>query len=165
LSTPDPDAKTGVHYLADEYGIDAGNGTFGRAAVDAARHDHVPEDAHDYLTTCGTGQEPEDTNLDALRRGHCALFRAAGVTPTLHVELDTDAWTTLEDRRKGERFFEAIDLLATAVDVTIVAGDAVRASCSQSFGEWGPSRPSPRTLPTAGIRPGSPTATRATRIA
>jgi len=79
LSTPDPDAKTGVHHLADEYGIDAGNGTFGRAAVDAARHDHVPEDAHDYLTTCGTGQgtrrhEPRRTpawSLRAFPSGRC----------------------------------------------------------------------------------------------
>jgi len=58
------------------------------------------------------------------------------VTPTLHVELDADAWTTLEDRRKGERFFEAVDLLATAVDVTIVAGDDVREVLAERFGEW-----------------------------
>ncbi|WP_066418824.1 DUF5817 domain-containing protein [Halorubrum aethiopicum] len=136
LSTPDPNKPTGVHHLADEYGIDAGNGTFGQAVVDAARHDHVPEDARDYLTKYGTGQDLEDTHLDALRRGHCALLRAGGVTPTLHVELDADAWTTMEDRRKGERFFEAIDLLATAVDVTIVAGDAVSTVLAERFGEW-----------------------------
>lgn len=58
------------------------------------------------------------------------------MTPTLHVELDADAWTTLEDRRKGERFFEAVDLLATAVDVTIVAGDDVREVLAERFGEW-----------------------------
>jgi len=136
LSTPEPDAKTGVHHLADEYGIDAGNGSFGAAVVDAARHDHVPEDIREELPQYGTGQSLEDTNLDALRRGHCALLRAGGVTPTLHVELDADAWTTLEDRRKGERFFEAVDLLATAVDVTIVAGDDVREVLAERFGEW-----------------------------
>jgi len=68
LSTPEPDAKTGVHHLADEYGIDAGNGSFG-AAVVAARHDHVPEDIREELPQYGTGQSLEDTNLDALRRG------------------------------------------------------------------------------------------------
>jgi len=72
LSTPEPDAKTGVHHLADEYGIDAGNGSFGAAVVDAARHDHVPEDIREELPQYGTGQSLEDTNLDALRRGHCA---------------------------------------------------------------------------------------------
>lgn len=136
LSSPDPDAKTGPHHLADKYGIDAGNGSFGAAVVDAARHDRVPEDVRERLSQYGTGQEPEDAHLDALRRGHCALLRAAAVTPTLHVELDAAAWTALEDRRKGEGFFKMIDLLATAVDVTIVAGDDVRELLAERFGEW-----------------------------
>ncbi|WP_396614104.1 DUF5817 domain-containing protein (plasmid) [Haloferax sp. S1W] len=66
------------------------------------------------LTGVGTGQSPEDMDLDAMERTFVQLLAHAADAPTVRVVLDGPAWVDLDDGRTGER---ALDVLATLADV------------------------------------------------
>jgi len=155
LSTPEPDAKTGVHHPADEYGIDAGNGSFGAAVVDAARHDHVPEDIREELPQYGTGaksrrHEPRRATAPTARDGDRAVA-ADTARRSARRRMDDPLEGSPEGRN---RFFEAVDRRGVGVDGTIVAGDDVRGGARRAaLAEWADRHDrSPMTLPTAVIR-------------
>ena len=128
LNLPPTDEEYGgVNHLAKKYGVSGGNLAFATTVIAAADcpMDDWPDAVRDDLRSYGSGQSTEGKHLDGLRHAHVALLQAGGVTPRIQLVLDGPAWTDVEDRRKIERFFDALDVLAKAVDIELVASPHV----------------------------------------
>jgi hypothetical protein len=117
----------GVNHLATKYGVSGGNLAFATTVIKAAARpiEDWPDTVRDELRSYGSGQSTEGKHLDGLRHAHVALLQAGGVTPTVQLVLDGPAWTGVEDRRKIERFFDALGVLVKAVDIELVASPHV----------------------------------------
>ena len=124
---PTDEEYGGVNHLAEKYGVSGGNLAFATTVIAAAARpiEDWPDAVRDELRSYGSGQSTEGKHLDGLRHAHVALLQAGGVTPRIQLVLDGPAWTGVEDRRKIERFFDALDVLAKAVDIELVASPHV----------------------------------------
>lgn len=90
----------------------------------------------DVLTGVGTGQSPEDMDLDAMERTFVQLLAHAADAPAVRVVLDGPAWDDLDDRRTGERALDVLATLAEVVDLRLQISPRLEDDLRRRFPEF-----------------------------
>ena len=134
--------------LVDDLGVDANNEGYANSIVEwtakwsaAGDELHSPADdlrdwCHACVTEVGTGQAPEGMDVDGLRRGPLRLLATRERTEALVLYLDGEAWTSLDDKRTGERALSVLSTLADVLDVRLVVSPRLRAHLERAYPEW-----------------------------
>jgi len=109
------------------------------------RHGHRPDVEawlDERLTEIGTGEGYLNSGVDALEDTVAAVLgtvaeQVGREPPLIRVYLDADAWSGLDDSRRGRRTLDALAALATGARVELVVSSRELAqTLGQRHGEW-----------------------------